>query len=418
MLKTMVIKLLRHWAKRRLACNSKLIVVAVSGSAGKTSTKEAIALALAPYFPVLSSPKNYNNEFGVPLTVLEEETPARACGWLGVLRRAWRKSKQSLPYQAVVLEYGIDAPGDMQYLLGIAQPHVAVLTNIGTVHLQSFADKSALLAEKLALVKGLRPGGTAIINVDDHALRQAQSTLTGHVIGFGQTPKADVRFQVSDPLPARLVFQITLPTQGMISVRTQLLSQHQGYIISAALAVVHALGLDPAPAVQALEKLQAPAGRETLLAGHKNTLIIDSTYNSSPAACLAMLATLDEVARSLGRHPLPILGDMRELGPDELPAHCETIVRLAPYPLAILVGPAFGRALQELFPEGNPRHLHWFAHSAAVPAFLLDKLTGQECLLFKASQGTRLEKALQHCLANPDQAAKLLVRQEQGWQNR
>ncbi|OGC82252.1 MAG: hypothetical protein A2788_00070 [Candidatus Abawacabacteria bacterium RIFCSPHIGHO2_01_FULL_46_8] len=414
MFKRLVTSLLKRAAQKRLQ-HSKLLVVGVSGSAGKTSTKAAIALALSAYFPTLSSPKNYNNEFGVPLTILTEKTPAQALGWLSVLGRAWWKRKLPLPYQALVLEMGIDQPGDMEYLLRIVKPDLAVLTNIGTVHLQAFSNQEALAAEKLKLLRGLGQEGVAIINQDDPALAAASASLSSKVISFGKSKKADLRFRVSGQ-PGNLAFTISGASKEPLTLQTNLLSQHQGYILSASMAVVQALGLDPTPAAQALTKLQAPPGRETLLPGIKNSLIIDSTYNSSPAAAKAMLATLQQVSQAQNRRPVAILGDMLELGSDEAIAHQTIIQELANYPLAILVGQAFKAALDRLYPEQQPNNLHWFSKSEALVPCLQAKLQDHDCILFKASQGIRLEKALQHFLAEPMQATQVLVRQEASWQ--
>lgn len=418
MLKDYIIQFLKKAAIKRIKLNrDKLIVIAISGSAGKTSTKEAIYHILKDRFRVLASPKNYNNEFGVPLTILEEETPVNIFGWIKVLIHAWQKCSVPLPWQILVLEFGVDKPGDMQYLLEIVRPDIAMLTNIGSVHLEAFPNKMALQEEKLTLLKSLDSNAIAIINQDDQALAANKDKMPCRVMSFGKSVTANIRFTVTDDTPGQLAFAISLPEKTeLAAIKTKLLGEYQGYILSAAMTVAHIMRVSLDEAAQKLGQLQPPPGRETLLQGINDTWIIDSTYNSSPEAAKVMLATLEKMGKTYSARQIAVLGDMLELGEGELSSH-QSIARSAQkLPIAIFIGKAFRHALDDLYPDKLPDNMHWFASSEELVPFLKEQIKGRDCILFKGSQGIRLEKALKYFLARPELDTKLLIRQEKGWQ--
>ena len=179
---------------RRMLKKHQPMIIGLTGSVGKTTTREAVLAVLKKNYRVAGPEKNYNNEIGLPLTILR----APNCGknifkWLGVLGRAWAGQKD-YP-EILVLEYGVDRPGDMDYLLKIAKPYIAVITAIGDVpmHMEYFKDPDELIREKAKLMEALPTEGHAILNHDDYAVYDMREKTKAHVKTYGLEERADFR---------------------------------------------------------------------------------------------------------------------------------------------------------------------------------------------------------------------------------
>jgi UDP-N-acetylmuramoyl-tripeptide--D-alanyl-D-alanine ligase len=291
-------------AARARATDTK--VIAVTGSAGKTGTKEALRLALAPSGSVHASAKSFNNHWGVPLSLAN--MPKAAC--FGVF------------------EIGMNHAGEIDALTRLVSPHIAIVTTVAPVHLGFFRSVEEIADAKAEIFCGLEPGGTAIINRDNphyerlkaHALAQ-----DAKVIGFGETPEAE----------ARLVSVELYPDGSQVA--TDILGERMSYWLGApgrhlvqnSLAVLTAAkiaGADLALAAAALSALHAQAGRgaRTLIDAEGGRMaIIDESYNANPASMRAALATLGLTPRSEFNRRVAVLGDMLELGPEGPGLHQE-----------------------------------------------------------------------------------------------
>jgi UDP-N-acetylmuramoyl-tripeptide--D-alanyl-D-alanine ligase len=260
------------------------LVVAVTGSNGKTSTKEMVAAALGRRFNVLNTSGNLNTETGVPLTMLRLQPE----------------------HTALVLEMGMQRPGDIGKLVAVAQPSIGIITNIGVVHIEFFASQDELAASKGELVKGLPESGLAVLNADDKYFDQLSGMTPAGVSSFGFA-KGDYRAENYHALPEG---GSTFSVRG-VEVRLGLEGRHQALNAVAALAAAEFAGVPIEVGAESLaevavdhrlQEIKAPAG----------FVVVDDAYNASPESMLAAFSAMSDRPRS-GRL-LAVLGEMRELG--------------------------------------------------------------------------------------------------------
>ncbi len=372
-LKAIVQSLLR-WAARRQIAAARPFVVGVTGSSGKTSTKEAIGQVLTATLPdrlVIVASGNLNTEFGLPLVILGLAKPEGKLAWLAAGLAALGRGLAPPTYRkpvVYVLEYGVQSPGDMKQLLAIALPDVAVVTNIGTVHFGSLA---ATAREKGQLVRALPPAGLAILNSADKAASQLAELTEATTIRVDGTPR-----------------------QLAIAMATSV--------------AVHAFGIKTAVAEAALRGWQPPLGRLTLLAGLKGSYLLDDSYNANQQSMTLALSELRRLGAQLKAKRLVVaLGDMLELGAGENKEHLGIALlaqRVAD--LVVLVGPRFRRTKQGLA---------WFPGPAGAAAYLREELRSGDLVLVKGSQDMRMEKVSEAILDRTLDPATVLVRQTKHW---
>ena len=282
-----------------------LTVIAVTGSYGKTTTKEMIAAVLAASGPVHRTPGNFNNHLGVPVTLL------------GLTRR----------HRTAVIELGMNAPGEIAALAALAAPQVGVLTGVGRAHLAGLGSRAAIMAAKLELASALGPEGRLILPADDPELLQAARTTGAHLLTVGVTPgsTADLRATAIEVGAAGVCF--LADGCGLDGLRIELAVPARVLVTNAllALAAGHLLGA-PAPAMAAaLASMRLPARRLNIV--HAGGLVVvDDCYNANPESMAAALATLGDLA---ARRRIAVLGDMRELGAATPAAHAELGTRAA-----------------------------------------------------------------------------------------
>ena len=339
-------------------------VVAVTGSAGKTTTRELIRAALAPLGAVTASSGNNNNDIGVPLTLLKATSNAAA----------------------VVVEMGMRGLGEIERLSRCARPDVAVITNIGTAHIGRLGSREAIATAKCEITAGLRPDGVVVIPAGDPLLDAALARAwTGRVVrvalaGEGHEAQADClgRLDASGETLAFAGVAVAVPLEGIHHARNLML----------ALAVAQELGLAP-DRWQPLQ-VDLPGGRSRRLA-LGGVLVLDETYNASPEA---VLASLDLLARQPGRR-FAVLGTMLELGEQSLALHRQVAERareLGLDGLVIVDGGEEGGAMQAAA-SGLPR-LERVATPEAAAAPLKGWLAPGDVLLLKASRGVALERLI------------------------
>jgi UDP-N-acetylmuramoyl-tripeptide--D-alanyl-D-alanine ligase len=350
----------RHWGKR---------VIAITGSAGKTTTKEAIAAALAAKFSVLKSQGNLNNGFGLPLQLLRLEPE----------------------HEIAVVEMGMNHSGEIATLARIASPDWGVVTNVGTAHIENFAEGQAGIARaKFELVAALPASGVAFLNCSDPYVSQFGRDFQGRVVYFGEGPCADPQIlSVTEDLAGLHVNFRAGEREGALTL--QLLGQHNATNAMAGLAVALEAGVDLDAAVAALATLTAGDKRGEVLQIAGATILNDS-YNSNPEALRSMIHSL--ATRPATRRIL-VAGEMLELGEQGPALHT-----------------ACGRAAAEaginlvLGVQGNAEHLATAACAAGVPAlflpnaesaaeWLIKKLKPGDVVLVKGSRGVHLERTIE-----------------------
>ena len=336
-------------------------LVAVTGSAGKTTTRELIRAALAPLGAIQASEGNNNNDVGVPLTVLGA-TAADA---------------------ALVIEMGMRGPGEIERLSRCTEPDLAVITNIGTAHIGRLGSREAIAAAKCEIAAGLHPKGTVVIPAGDPLLESALAAVwSGRVLRVRLADDPEVESDlVGDVNGDHLLI-------GADRLPLQLEGRHNARNLLLAVAVADQLGVSR-KALQAMQ-VTVPGGRNRRLQQGGLTLL-DETYNASPEA---VLAALELLAAQPGRR-FAVLGTMLELGERSLELHQEVAARAVQLGLDGLVlvdGGAEGKAMAEV--AAPLPHLQLVSHPEDAAAPLAAWLNSGDVLLLKASRGVALERLI------------------------
>ena len=341
-------------------------LVAVTGSAGKTTTRELIRAALAPLGPIQASEGNNNNDVGVPLTVL----------------------KADVDHRALVIEMGMRGAGEIERLSRCTEPDLAVITNIGTAHIGRLGSREAIAAAKCEITAGLHPKGTVVIPAGDPLLERALAAVwSGRVlrVRLVDDPQVDADLADADLIGAIDGNQLLIDGDRL---PLQLEGRHNARNLLLAVAVADQLGVSR----KALPGMQVmvPGGRNRRLQQGGLTLL-DETYNASPEA---VLAALDLLAAQPGRR-FAVLGTMLELGERSLELHREVAARAVQLGLDGLVlvdAGAEGAAMAEV--AASLPNLHLVSSPEAAAAPLSAWLTSGDVLLLKASRGVALERLI------------------------
>jgi len=402
-------------------------IIGVTGSMGKTSTKEAIFAVLSAKFFVWRNVKNYNNEIGVPLTILGQESGGRSpLSWLIVFLKALKLIffKSEYP-QILILEMGADKPGDIEYLMSFVNPNAGVITGIGEVpvHVEFFKSAAQVAREKSGLIKFLKEDDSAILNFDDKLVKDIASKTKGRILSYGFSEAVDVRatnYQLNialDPSLSGITFKIEYDGKVMPIRKEGIFGQHQVYPMLAACAMGLALDMNLAEIAEGLRSYRSPKGRLQMIEGIKSTWILDDTYNASPAATISALETL---VKFEGRRRIVVLGDMLELGEFTESAHRligEKVSECADYFFA--VGDRMEFAAESAKEKGMKKQkIFWFETADGARMPLQMTMQKGDVILIKGSQGMRMEKIVEEIMAHPEKAGELLVRQEAKWKNR
>lgn len=401
---------LTAFARARLTPDTT--VIGITGSVGKTTTKEAIATIFAGSFTTLVTQKSFNSEFGVPLTLLEEASGySSSTAWAGILARAAVKSRTPLSVEKVVLELGVDRPGDMDRHLTIVQPTIAVVLAAAPVHLAAgqFRSIDEIAIEKTKLIANLPGGAVAIVNADD--TRIATAPTPARRLTFGMEQPADLAareiIESADSLTATVTFehqtaQLTVPFVG----------RHNLYPLLAALAVGIVSGVPLATAVERLATFHLPPGRGNLFAGVNGSRIIDATYNANPASVTALLDTLARLPPS-GKK-IALLGQMNELGDESGTLH-HTVGDHAAVVADEVIGVYGDAEIIVAHAKAAGKSARFFGTAREAGEYLRGSLAAGDIVLAKGSQNhVRLELAVREILANPADTMHL-CRQEAEW---
>lgn len=406
------------------------VVVGITGSVGKTSSKEAISLILSCQKRVRSNFSNYNNEFGLPLTIIGLKSPGKNLfKWVKVFVFATNLllfKDKNYP-EILVLEMGVDREGDMDYLLKIVKPDRAVLTNISHSHLEYFGSIEKIKKEKVKLLQGLKKGGVAIINLDNDFSKDIKDNLKNLVISYGINSEADVLARdINFVLPENGVknnfyginFKLEYKGSVVPVSLSGVISISSVYAILSAVSVAISLEFNIIDLINCLKNFKNPTGRMNILPGVKNTIIIDDTYNSSPESSLIALDFLEKIKKTKNSRRIVVLGDMLELGNYSEDGHRlvgEKVAKIGVDEI-ILVGERardIGRgAIDNKF---NKELIFHFTNPEDAGLFLQDRISENDVVLIKGSQGVRLEKVVKEIMAEPEKAGELLVRQTDEW---
>ncbi|MBI1974817.1 MAG: hypothetical protein HYS57_00475 [Parcubacteria group bacterium] len=379
-------------------------VIAVTGSVGKTSTKEAVAVVLRQKFSVRKSERNLNTAVGVPLTILGGVDAKRnPFLWLRNLWRGLRYLLGRSTYPSIlVLELGADRPGDIRDLVAWVKPEVGVVTAIGEipVHVEFYSGTQAVAEEKSYVVKALPQEGWAILNFDDLAVYAMKEVTRAKVLTFGFGEGADIKISDYSVRMQGITFRLEY-SGSFVPVRlNECFGKPQAYAAAAAAAVGITRGLNLVEVAEMLADYKSLPGRMKLYKGVKETWIIDDTYNASPLSTHAALETLRDFPAT---RRIAVLGDMLEIGKFTTEAHetvghfaatfCDHIVAVGARAFFIKEG-----ALARDFP---PDRILYFSDSqvATKPVELL--LQPGDAVLVKGSRSMKMERVVQEIVASP-----------------
>ncbi|PWB38738.1 MAG: UDP-N-acetylmuramoyl-tripeptide--D-alanyl-D-alanine ligase [Parcubacteria group bacterium] len=393
-------------------------IIGITGSVGKTSAREAIFCVLREDFKVRRNVKNFNNEIGVPLTILlAKANPGKnifrwlflflsACGLLIFKSRRYPR--------VLVLEMAADRPGDIDYLSSIAQPDIAVITAIGPSHIEYFGSIKNIIREKSSILKKLGTGGWAIINFDDENLKEVIKNCKCRTKTFGQGEGSDV--QVTNIKISQHQDQygtsFKLRSQGSETPMflPGVLGWQHAQAAAAAAAVGLAMGMNIVRIGERLGHYVPARGRTNLIPGIKKTWIIDDTYNASPQSAKAALQILHDMPANGSR--IAIFGDMLELGAHSEQGHQE-VGRLAAQ-LGIDYLYVFGERSRDIargareagMDEDKIYHFPFVVRSGQ---FVQERVKPGDVILVKGSRGSKMEQMVFEIMAKPWEASEVLV---------
>ncbi len=359
-LQTLATAVRRLWGK---------LVVGVTGSAGKTTTKEAIAHLLATRYRVLKSEGNFNNHFGLPLMLLKLQ-----------------------PEQEVaVIEIGMSHAGEIAALAKIAQPEIGVVICVAPVHLEFFNSVSEIARAKYELIASLPAGGTAVLNADDEYVSQFGRDFKGKVVRFGLKAPADIRAEHIQQRGA-LGSEFDLVVDGCREKATlPLVGNHNVSNALAAVAVALERGLTPSEAVEALRTL-APADRRGQVVQLGNITVINDCYNSNPKALNAMV---DVLAAIPAKRHIVVAGEMLELGSLGEELHRKAGRHMAEKKIDVLLGVrGLAQPMVEAARQAGIR-AEFVPTPETAGEWLAQETRGGDVVLLKASRGVKLERALE-----------------------
>lgn len=402
------------------------MIIGVTGNAGKTSTKEAIAAVLRRGRTVRIAAGNLNNEFGFALTILgdwDQEYYDRGSSiglWLRVL---WAGCRGLITRrdcaEIFLLEYGADRPGDIKRLTAAFKPHIAVVTTVGDtpVHIEFFKNTDAVAAEKANLVKVLTAVDYAILNHDDSRVLDMKSKTEAHIMTYGFKEGSTIRISdfkylsTGEDKPSGVAFKIH-GASGFAPIEIDgSLGKSQAYAVAAAAAIGMVLGMNLVQISEAFRQHHGPNGRLKIISGINDSTIIDDTYNASPASMRLALETLRD---SPGLRKIAVLGDMLELGEYTTPAH-QDIGALVGSCIDILV--CVGLQAKFIAKASRMAQDKIFVFDTSDDAkFKIRSLIRQrDVILVKGSQGMRMEKIVAEIMAESQRKKEFLVRQSKRW---
>jgi UDP-N-acetylmuramoyl-tripeptide--D-alanyl-D-alanine ligase len=405
-------------------------IIAITGSVGKTSTKDAIYTVLSKFYRVRKSEKSFNSEIGLPLTILGCPNGwSNPVIWLenifkGFMYIIW---KQSYP-EWLVLEMGVGKPGDMKRAVSWVKSDIVVLTRFPDVpvHVEFFESSEDIVKEKMYLAESLKEKGILVVNNDDEAVMNSRHRVKRITVSYGFGENATYR-AVYPEMSYELVNGVKLPKGANFKLLysgntfpvslNHIVGNNNIYCALVAIAVANEIGCDLLQSIDALVDYRTPPGRLSVIEGLNGSAIIDDSYNSSPVAMESALDVLESIE---GGRKIAVLGDMLELGKLTEEAHKKIGARSAQIAsMIVLVGPRakfIGDGAREAgFSE---KEIYFFDNSVTAGKFLNGVVEKGDIVLVKGSQGVRMERAIEAIMAHPEEKSKVLPRQEKEWRGR
>lgn len=397
-------------------------IIGITGSIGKSTTKEAIFAVLNTQFKVKKTQKNMNSDFGLLLTILDIESGfSSATKWSWFLVKGFFNCLHRDHSEILLLEFGVDKPGDMDFLASLVKPDFVVFTGVSPVHMDEnqFANLEEIFTEKNKLVEALREHGVAILNIDDDLLATlAKKRGRKQTVTYGKDREADFWASQLKQGIEGLDF-ILHHDNKRYNIHVNVLGEFQVFALMPAIICGAMMGMTIENAIAAVGKFALPPGRMNIIPAINDSVLVDSSYNASPEAVKKALETLRDIA--VDKRKIAVLGNMNELGKHTQIMH-EAIGDLVPKcaDMLVTVGDLAVMIADRARAGGmSEKNVFSFKTSLEAAGFLADKIKKNDVILVKGSQNNvRLERFVKALMANPEQAKDLLVRQEPVWTSR
>ena len=404
---------------RKVLKEHKPLVIGVTGSVGKSTTKEAIYSVLKYKFPVLRNEGNFNNEIGVPLTIIRQEKPEGVGEWLKfiIFGNSFVKIQNDYP-SYLVLELAADKAGDIGYLCNLVEPTIGVVTNIGDSHLEFFGNKKKTTIEKRALIESLPREGRAILNFDDERVLGMAKFTKAKVVTYGLKKGAQISainiLVDNNGTLFKLVYE-----GSVIPVRIKMIGYSFVRAALAATAVGVAVGMDLVDIIQALQTWEPLAGRMRIIEGKNKMTIVDDSYNASLDSVINAIESM-KLMKVAGRK-VAVLGSMWELGKMTKKDHIEAGKRAGRFFDLLVCVEEFGDIIKQgAIKVGMKEENILVYDSTDLLLKDIDQifLSGDTVLVKGSQSKNRLEKLIKEIMKDSTLAEKILVRQSKEWQNK
>jgi UDP-N-acetylmuramoyl-tripeptide--D-alanyl-D-alanine ligase len=416
MFKNYIQKKLENYVREYFLKHPDVKLIAVSGSVGKTSTKTAIATVLASQFNVRMLDNNHNTHLSAPLGILGIEYPENVHSflqWLAVFRTAKKRVNQPDDVQIIVQELGTDRVGEIPHFGTYLRPAIGVVTAVTPEHMEFFGSIETVAQEELSLANFSE---LAVINRDDIEGRFADFLTNQAIDTYGTTAAAEYRVEVKDfDIAHGYTASLIAPElKQEVEANVRVVGEHSLRPVCAALTVALKLGMEPQKIAQAIEDITPVNGRMNVLRGFNESILIDDTYNSSPAAASAALQTLYSMQAP---QRIAILGSMNELGESSAVEH-EALGKLCDPNLLAWVVTIGEEAEKNLAPAARARGCQVKSFHTAIEAgaFVKSVLENRAVVLAKGSQGNIYAEEAVKILLHDTAEDHYLVRQSPSWQ--
>lgn len=425
-MKLIVMKIVKSFS-HRIIRKYQPEIVGVTGSVGKTTTKQAMNIVLSGRFDVRVSEKSLNTEIGVPLTIIGSDNPGRNIfGWLAVFVKALALIviKDSSYPKKIILEMGADKKGDIDYLCDIAPPSIGVITTVSEVHLHKFKNLEGVAREKQRLVERLPRDGWALLNADSPRVLEMKEVTDAQVVTYGFDSEATVqaidvsmRYKDGATFYDRMNgvgFKVIYKGSATPVILPKTVGYHHLYSALAAFGIGAVYGMNPLEIAERFLKLEPGPGRLRVLKGLNNSVILDDSYNASPIAVDKALETLCDLQdpKGNGHRRIAVLGDMLELGESSRAAHEKIGKQVASLPIDMLVviGPEseYTKKSAEKCGLSSECTVH-FESVKEASEYLKKNIQKEDIILVKGSRGMKLEKLVEKIIDEPHRSKELLV---------